>query len=210
MTLKEVYVIGFPGSGKRMLMALLSFTASKRKGSNTQIEKGSSAINHLLAALNRSEWPESEGKEIVLRIGKKGLLSKNMRLHTIDATNGTKRSSLFYSLKADGFIFIIDGSQNPDMQSERLSLLIQEIASVRDSRKFPPTAIAVSKCDKMTDDPVFWVEENFSIVLGDLRAKAPSVAIYPVRIYTEEGHPIRPLMVEGVDSLISWLLEEVR
>lgn len=208
MSGKEVYIIGFPGSGKHMLMALLSYSASMRNGAASQIEKGSTSINRLLSSLNRSEWPESEEGEIVLRIDKKGFLSKKMRLHTMDADNEAKRSSLFFSLNADGFIFVIDASQNPSQQNEKIALFINSLAGVR-GRKFPPTAIALTKCDKTSEDPLLWLEENFSILLADIRAKSSSVATYPIRIYTEGGRPIRPLMVEGTDSLISWLLDEV-
>jgi signal recognition particle receptor subunit beta len=209
MAEKDIYVIGLPESGKHTFMALLSHTASLNPSFDISTEKGSAEINRIISSLMNGKWPESTDSNIRLKmIYKKTLFKKTYTISLKEISDVNDKVSLYFSLNASGLIFLIDSTKN---SPEILGTMIENIMNLRKGEKLPPSIAVITKVDKTSIDlPQSWLNENYPLFVSHLRSSARAWKSYAVRVYTEDGKPAKPLMVDGMEPILSWIVENVR
>lgn len=212
MATKEIYTVGLPNSGKRTLLSLISYTASQHPNFDVNIEKGSRVISDTTSSLMRGEWPEDAEGDIAFGLTyKKSIFKKRYRIALKEIADVNDRVSLFFAVEASGFIFVLDATKDSTEEERKLGTMIMNIKKILSGESFPPSVIAVTKCDVMDiGEPKAWVEENYPIFAGEIKAKAARWNTYPVKIYTENDRPAKPLMVEGPGMILSWIADRVR
>ena len=208
--MKKIYLIGPQSCGKTLLMALIITELQKNKNCSIFIDKGSEIVTMITSSLHASQWSENIDSEISVKIVPTGRFAEKYSLQTKKINDICNIFAVKFAIFSSGYIIALDVTKDHGEYDSKYAFLVSNLSRINQGKKLEHIIVALTKSDNIgIFEPGSWLKKYYPSFFGGLNANTKKWKAYRISIYTVNGKPSQPLVVDGIYLLTSWFLNNI-